>query len=63
MDVPDSSNGDLFHEWAQLPNSSSGDKIELALASNTHSDKVELKISRLETNRLLRFFHVGTSMA
>lgn len=94
MGVPDSSKGDLFHEWAQLPisheqwaheskehmrllfrdceplpsaekilldlsrafSSTSEDKIELALASNIHSDKFELKTSRPETDRPLRFF-------
>ncbi|POS79707.1 hypothetical protein DHEL01_v201880 [Diaporthe helianthi] len=97
--VPGSSNGDLFHEWAQLPisrtqwaheskehehkrllfrdceplpgaekilsdlsraySSCSGDKVELALASttsNTSSNAYDLKTSRPETARLLRFF-------
>lgn len=94
MGVPGSSNGDLFHEWAQLPisreqwsreskqhmrllfrdceplpgadkilsdlsracSSSSGDKIELALASSTSSSAYELKTSRPETSNLLGFF-------
>lgn len=94
MGVPDSSNGDLFHNWAQLPisreqwareskehmlllfrnceplpgaekllfnlsrahSSSSGDKIELALASSTMSDTYKLKTSRPESDRLLGFF-------
>lgn len=94
MGVPDSSNGDIFHNWAKLPISreqwaresaeqmrlhfldcqplpgaekllsnlsrarsvSSGDKIELALASSTKSDTYELKTSRSETKQLLSFF-------
>lgn len=93
MGVPDSTNGDVFHNWAKLPisreqfahesteqmrqhflnckplpgaekllsnlsrahNASSGDKIELALASSTKSQSYELKTSGSETKRLLSF--------
>jgi pseudouridine-5'-monophosphatase len=94
MGVPDSTNGDMFHNWAKLPISreqfarestermrqhfpnckplpgaekllsnlsrassvSSGDKIELALASSTKSASYKLKASGSETKRLLSFF-------
>ncbi len=95
MGVPDSTNGDVFHDWARLPitreqfaresaeqmrlhfpdcrplpgaeellsslsralsASSSGGRIELALASSTSSHSYELKTSRPETKRLLSFF-------
>ena len=94
MGVPDSTNGDLFHNWAKLPISreqfaresseqmrlhfpdceplpgaekllsnlsrargaSSGDRIELALASSTKSHSYELKTSKPETKQLLNFF-------
>lgn len=94
MGIPDSTNGDVFHNWANLPisreqfaresreqmhmlfprceplpgaekllsnlsrahSASSGDKIELALASSTKSRSYELKMSRLETKRLLDSF-------
>lgn len=94
MGIPDSTNGDAFHNWAKLPisreqfareskeqmhmlfpsceplpgaekllsnlsrarNASSGDRIELALASSTKSQSFELKISRPETKRLLDSF-------
>lgn len=94
MGVPDSSNGDVFHNWAKLPipreqfareaseqmrlhfpdctplpgamkllsdlsgarSASSGDRIELALASSTKSSSYELKISKPETKQLLSFF-------
>lgn len=94
MGVPDSTNGDMFHNWAKLPISreqfaresteqmrqhfqnceplpgtekllsnlsrarsdSSGDGIELALASSTKSHSYELKTSRPETKRLLSIF-------
>jgi haloacid dehalogenase superfamily, subfamily IA, variant 3 with third motif having DD or ED len=94
MGVPDSTNSDVFHNWAKLPisrekfahesteqmrqhfpncmplpgaekllsnlnrahNASSGDKIELALASSTKSQSYELKVSGSETKRLLSFF-------
>lgn len=94
MGVPDSTNGDVFHNWAKLPipreqfaresteqmrlhfpnckplpgaekllsnlsrarSASSGDRIELALASSTKSHSYELKSSRPETKRLLSFF-------
>lgn len=94
MGVPDSSHGDVFHDWAQLPisreqwgreskehmlllfrdckplpgterllsnlslarSSSSGHRIELALASSTNSDTYQLKTSRPETGRLLGHF-------
>lgn len=94
MGVHNSSNGDTFHEWAQLPisreqwsresralmhqlfrdceplpgaqellsslssarSSSSGDKIELALASSTPSEMYAIKTSRPETGRLLGSF-------
>lgn len=94
MGVPDSSNGDVFHNWAKLPisreqwaresseqmrlsfpdciplpgagnllsnlcrahNDSSGDRIELALASSTKSRSFELKTSSPETKQLLSFF-------
>lgn len=94
MGVHDSSNGDVFHNWAQLPipreqwaresralmqllfrdcepqpgaekllsnltsarSSSSGAKIQLALASSTTSEIYALKTSRPETERLLGSF-------
>jgi pseudouridine-5'-monophosphatase len=94
MGIPDSTNSDLFHNWAKLPisreqfarelreemhlqfqnctplpgaakllsnlsrarSASSGDQIELALASSTKSHTFELKISRPETKELLSFF-------
>ena len=94
MGVPDSSNGDVFHNWAKLPisreqfalelaeqmrlhfpnckplpgatkllsdlsharSTSSGNRIELALASSTKSHSYGLKISKPETKRLLSFF-------
>ncbi|RHZ65525.1 uncharacterized protein CDV56_109027 [Aspergillus thermomutatus] len=70
MGVPNSTNGDVFHNWAKLPisreqfaretdrarSASSGDRIELALASSTKSHSYELKTSRPETKRLLGFF-------
>lgn len=94
MGVPDSTNSDVFHNWAKLPisreqfayesseqmrlhftgckplpgaekllsnfsrarSASSGDKIELALASSSKSHSYELKTSRPETRRLLGFF-------
>ncbi|KAJ5218728.1 uncharacterized protein N7498_000827 [Penicillium cinerascens] len=94
MGVPDSTNGDVFHNWAKLPisreqfaresseqmrlhfpnckplpgaeklllnlsrarSASSGDRIELALASSTKSHSYELKTSGPETKRLLNFF-------
>ncbi|KAK1254844.1 hypothetical protein MKX08_008839 [Trichoderma sp. CBMAI-0020] len=94
MGIPDSTNGDVFHNWAKLPisreqfaresreqmhmlfpsceplpgaekllsnlsrahSASSGDKIELALASSTKSRSYELKMSRPETKRLLDSF-------
>ncbi|KKZ60234.1 hypothetical protein EMCG_05044 [[Emmonsia] crescens] len=94
MGVPDSTNGDVFHNWAKLPISreqftreateqmqlhfpsckplsgaeklllnlsqarcaSSGDRIELALASSSKTHSYELRTSSLETKRLLSFF-------
>jgi pseudouridine-5'-monophosphatase len=95
MGVPNSTNSDLFHNWAKLPisreqfarelreemhlqfqsctplpgaekllsdlsrarsASSSGQRIELALASSTKTHTFELKISRPETKQLLNFF-------
>ncbi|KAJ5245742.1 hypothetical protein N7489_005838 [Penicillium chrysogenum] len=94
MGVPDSTNGDVFHNWARLPisreqfahesaehmrlhfpnckplpgaekllsnlsrarSASSGNRIELALASSSKSHSYELKTSRRETKRLLSFF-------
>jgi pseudouridine-5'-monophosphatase len=94
MGVPDSTNGDVFHNWARLPisreqfaqesteqmrrqfpnctplpgaekllanlsrarSASSGDVIQLALASSTKSRSYELKTSKPETKRLLSFF-------
>ncbi|KAF4770427.1 hypothetical protein HAV15_012811 [Penicillium sp. str.  len=94
MGVPDSTNGDVFHNWAKLPisreqfshesteqmrlhfpnckplpgaekllsnlsracSASSGDRIELALASSSKSHSYELKTSGRETKRLLSFF-------
>jgi len=94
MGIPDSTNGDVFHNWAKLPisreqfaresteqmrlhfpnckplpgaekllsnlssarSASSGDRIELALASSTKSHSYELKTSGPETKRLLSFF-------
>ena len=92
--IPDSTNSDVFHNWAKLPVSrehfnrelkeqmrlrfsdceplpgamkllsdlsqarcaSSGDRIELALASSTKSHTYGLKTSRPETKQLLDFF-------
>jgi pseudouridine-5'-monophosphatase len=94
MGIPNSTNGDIFHNWAKLPISreqfaresreqmhmlfpsceplpgaqkllfdlgractaSSGDRIELALASGTKRRSYELKVSRPETKRLLDSF-------
>ncbi|KAF7122527.1 hypothetical protein CNMCM5793_000552 [Aspergillus hiratsukae] len=94
MGVPDSTNSDMFHNWAKLPisreqfacelreemclhfpnctplpgtenllsslsrarSASSGDRIELALASSTKSHSYELKTSRPETKQLLSLF-------
>ncbi|KAL7936454.1 HAD-like protein [Trichoderma chlorosporum] len=94
MGIPDSSNGDVFHNWAKLPisreqfaresseqmhklfpnceplpgaeqllsnlsrarSTSSGEPIELALASSTKSHSYELKTSRPATKRLLDTF-------
>ncbi|EAU29640.1 predicted protein [Aspergillus terreus NIH2624] len=93
MGVPDSTNGDVFHNWAKVPipreqfagelkdqmrknfqnctplpgaeklllnlsraRNAAGDRIELALASSTKSQRFELKISRPETKQLLGFF-------
>ncbi len=94
MGIPDSTNGDLFHNWATLPisrerfareskeqmrqnfpnskplpgveellsnlssarSASSGDRIELALASSTKRQSYELKTSTTETKRILGFF-------
>ncbi|KAF1346928.1 putative haloacid dehalogenase-like hydrolase [Delphinella strobiligena] len=72
MGVPDSTNGDMrlnFPNCEPLPGAekllsdlsrargaSSGDRIELALASSTKSHSYELKISREETKRLLGHF-------
>lgn len=93
MGIPDSTNGDIFHNWAKLPipreqfaqelreqmqvqfqsceplpgadkllsdlshaQNSSGDKIELALASSSKSHSFKLKTSRPETKQLLDFF-------
>jgi pseudouridine-5'-monophosphatase len=93
MGVPNSTNGDVFHNWARLPisreqfaresteqmrrlfpyceplpgaenllknlsraRSISGDRIMMALASNTKSHSYELKTSRPETKQLLDFF-------
>lgn len=94
MGIHDSVNGDIFHDWAQLPisreqwaresrahmhllfrdcvplpgaekllsnlssarGSSSGDRIQLALASSTLTEMYALKTSRPETERLLGFF-------
>lgn len=94
MAVPDSTNSDVFHNWAKLPisreqfarelreemrlqfpnctplpgaekllsnlsrarSASSGDRIELALASSTKSHTYELKTSRPATKELLSFF-------
>ncbi|EAW17201.1 putative HAD superfamily hydrolase [Aspergillus fischeri NRRL 181] len=91
MGVPDSTNSDLFHDWAKLPisreqfarelreevhqqfqtctplpgaekllsnlgrarSASSGERIELALASSTKTHTFELKMSRRETKQLL----------
>ncbi|KAL4980881.1 putative haloacid dehalogenase-like hydrolase [Aspergillus desertorum] len=56
MDIPNSTNGDVFHDWARLPIpreqfahesaeqiNSSRERIEMALASNTKSHSYELK--------------------
>lgn len=94
MGVHNSSNGDTFHDWAQLPisreqwgresrahmhllfrdceplpgaqelllnltsarSSSSGNRIELALASSTLTEMYAIKTSRPETERLLGSF-------
>lgn len=94
MGVPDSTNGDVFHDWAKLPisreqfarelteqfrlqfpncrplpgaeklvtnlsrarNVSSGNRVELALASSTKSHSYDLKTRAPETRRLLSFF-------
>ncbi|KFG79644.1 hypothetical protein MANI_019137 [Metarhizium anisopliae] len=94
MGVPDSTNGDVFHDWAKLPisreqfarelteqfrlqfpncrplpgaeklvtnlsrarNVSSGNRVELALASSTKSHSYDLKTRAPETRRLLGFF-------
>lgn len=94
MGVADSTNGDVFHNWAKLPisreqfaressegmrlrfpdcrplpgaenilsslnrarNASSGDMIQLALASSTKTRSYELKTSEPESKRLLSFF-------
>ncbi|KAF4763538.1 hypothetical protein HAV15_001045 [Penicillium sp. str.  len=94
MGVADSTNGDVFHNWAKLPisreqfaressegmrlrfpdcrplpgaenilsslnrarNASSGDMIQLALASSTKTCSYELKTSVPESKRLLSFF-------
>lgn len=94
MGVPDSTNGDVFHDWAKLPisreqfarelteqfrlqfpncrqlpgaetlvmnlgrarNASSGNRVELALASSTTSHSYDLKTSAPETKQLLSFF-------
>ncbi|KAJ5515177.1 hypothetical protein N7527_006737 [Penicillium freii] len=94
MGVADSTNGDVFHNWAKLPisreqfaressegmrlrfpdcrplpgaenilsslsrarNASSGDTIQLALASSTKARSYELKTSGPESKRLMSFF-------
>ncbi|CCF33240.1 hypothetical protein CH063_05466 [Colletotrichum higginsianum] len=94
MGVPDSTNGDVFHNWAKLPvtrqqfahelkeqlrlhfpeckplpgaeellsnlsrahSASSGERIQLALASSTKTDTYKLKTCRPETKRLLDNF-------
>lgn len=94
MGVADSTNGDVFHNWAKLPisreqfaressegmrlrfpdcrplpgaenilsslsrarSASSGDTIQLALASSTKTRSYELKISGPESKLLLSFF-------
>ncbi|WQF76369.1 Putative phosphoglycolate phosphatase-like, domain 2, HAD superfamily [Colletotrichum destructivum] len=72
MGVPDSTNGDVFHNWAKLPplsgaekmlfnlsrarSASSGERIQLALASSTKTDTYKLKTYRPETKRLLDNF-------
>ncbi|KAK9852231.1 hypothetical protein MYU51_008611 [Penicillium brevicompactum] len=94
MGVPNSTNGDVFHDWAKLPISreqfaresspnmglhfpnckplpgarellsnmsracgtSSGKRIEMALASRTKSHTYELKTSRAEIKDLIGFF-------
>ena len=94
MGIPDSTNGDVFHNWAKLPisreqfaresseqmrlhfpsckplpgaeklllslsrarSASTGNRIELALASSTRSHSYELKNSMPETKRLLSVF-------
>ncbi|KAJ5469081.1 hypothetical protein N7475_006833 [Penicillium sp. IBT 31633x] len=94
MGVADSTNGDIFHNWAKLPisreqfalessegmrlrfpecrplpgaenilsslsrawSASSGDMIQLALASSTKTRSYELKTSGPESKRLLSFF-------
>lgn len=94
MGVPDSTNSDVFHNWAKLPvsreqfkselteqfrlqfpdckplpgaetlvaklsrarNVSSGNRIELALASSCQSHSYDIKTSAPETKQLLSFF-------
>ncbi|OJJ78311.1 hypothetical protein ASPBRDRAFT_71491 [Aspergillus brasiliensis CBS 101740] len=94
MGIPDSTNGDVFHNWARLPipreqfarestelmrahfpnceplpgaekllfnlsrarSTSSGAKIQMALASSTKSHSYKLKTSKPETKRLLSYF-------
>ncbi|KAJ5927295.1 hypothetical protein N7516_009068 [Penicillium verrucosum] len=94
MGVADSTNGDIFHNWAKLPipreqfaressegmrlrfpdcrplpgaedilsrlsrarNASSGDTIQLALASSSKTGSYELKTSGPESKRLMSFF-------
>lgn len=94
MGVPDLTNSDVFHNWANLPiareqfareaseqmqarftecqplpgaekllfnlsrahNTSTGDKIELALASSSKTHSYKLKRSQPKTKRLLDFF-------
>jgi pseudouridine-5'-monophosphatase len=94
MGIPDSSNGDVFHNWAKLPisreqfaqesaeqmqkffpnceplpgaenllltlsrarSASSGNRIELALASSSKRHSYELKTSKPKTKRLLNTF-------
>ncbi|KAJ5955541.1 hypothetical protein N7501_009820 [Penicillium viridicatum] len=96
MGVADSTNGDVFHNWAKLPisreqfarkssegmrlrfpdcrllpgaenilsslsrarNASSGDTIQLALASSTKTRSYELKTSGPESKRLMGFFRL-----
>ncbi|WYZ37072.1 hypothetical protein EsH8_II_000578 [Colletotrichum jinshuiense] len=47
---------ELLSSLSRARSTSSGDRIELALASSTKSDTYELKTSRPETKRLLSFF-------